>query len=312
MKEIYDILPLLIQVLQSQEAHMNKNVIEGIIANGIFGILSLGLGLVLQAWGVSLQLSTIFALLALLILILLFFTLRSASQTGTRWLTEQLLDKALQLQENEDDKSKITFKQKIIGRVLQENPIVEQGPDGNTFIEYPNQLACEHIIAEAFSRTRIAKILTIRGEKYFVGTRSLLYDICLEKRENGHHIEVLVLSPGSNHITARLAESLGHNSADRIRRKMENAFNYLIHLEELNSNIQVKYFDETPNFKILMFDNVMFVSSYAGGSPKNDMYAKMYYITREGNPLFIGFERYFDNLSKRSVSVQESRFARGI
>jgi len=312
MKEVYAILPLLIQVLQSQEARMNKNVIEGIIANGIFGILSLGLGLVLQAWGVSLQLSTIFALLALLTLILLFFTLRNVFQTGTRWLTEQLLDKALQLQEDDADRSKITFKQKIIGRVLQENPVVEQEPDGKTFIEYPNQLACEHIITEAFSRARTAKILTIRGEKYFVGTRSLLYDICLEKKENGHHIEVLVLSPASSHITNRLAEELGHNSADRIRRKMENALNYLIHLEELNSNIRVKCYDETPNFKILMFDNVMFVSSFAGGGPKNDMYAKMYYLTREGNPLFIGFERYFDSLSKRAVSIQESRFARGL
>ena len=115
--------------------------------------------------------------------------------------------------------------------MLLENPVVEQEPDGKTFIEYPNQLACENIIAEEFSRARIAKILTIRGEKYFVGTRSLLHDICLEKKENGHHIEILVLSPGSSHITHRLTEDLGHNSADRIRRKMENALNYLMHLE---------------------------------------------------------------------------------
>lgn len=282
---------------------MNKNVIEGIIANGIFGILSLGLGLVLQAWGVSLQLSTVFSLLALLTLILLFFTMRSVFQNGSRWLTEQLLDKAFQLQEGEADRGKLAFKQKIIGRVLQESSSVEQESDVNIFIEYPNQLACENIITEEFSRARITKILTIRGERYFVGQRSLLHNLCLEKKENGHHIEILVLSPGSSHITNKLAEDLGHNSADRIRRKMENALNYLIQLEELNPNIRVKYYDETPNFKILMFDNVMFVSSFAGGGPKNDMYAKMYKVTRDGNPLFVGFERYFDELSKRCTNT---------
>jgi len=283
---------------------MNKNVIDSIIASVIFGILSTGLGLLLQVWGLSTQVSIIFALLALLTLFIIFLILRNIFQNSTRWLTERLLENALQLQGNEGDKSKITFKQKIVGRVLQENSVVEQEPNDSTFIEYPNQLACENIIAEEFSRARTAKILTIRGEKYFVGTRSLLYDICLWKKENGHHIEVLVLSPRSSHITNQLAEDLGHNSADRIRRKMTNALNYLTHLEELNPNIQVKCYDETPNFKILMFDNVMFVSSFAGGGPKNDMYAKMYYLTREGNPLFTGFERYFDNLSKRSVSPQ--------
>ena len=288
---------------RSQEASMNKNVIDSIIASVIFGILSTGLGLLLQAWGMSAQVSFISALLALLTLFLLFLTMQNVFQTGRRWLTERLLENALQLRD-ETDKGKVTFKQKIVGRVLQENPIVEREPNGSTFIEYSNQLACENIIAEKFSCARIAKILTIRGERYFAGTRSLLHDICLEKKENGHHVEVLVLSPGSGHITTKLAENLGHNSADRIRRKMENALNYLRHLEVLNPNIRVKCYDETPNFKILMFDNVMFVSSFAGGGPKNDMYAKMYYLTREGNPLFTGFERYFDNLSKRSVSAQ--------
>ncbi|MHB8598454.1 MAG: hypothetical protein ACYDER_16755 [Ktedonobacteraceae bacterium] len=291
---------------------MNKNVIDSIIASVIFGLLSTGLGLLLQAWGVSTRVSIIFALLALLTLFIIFLILRTIFQKGARWLTERLLENALQLQGNEADNSKIAFKQKIVGRVLQENPIVEQEPNDSTFTEYLNQLACENIIAEEFSRARTAKILTIRGEKYFVGTRSLLHDICLEKKENGHRIEVLVLSPRSGHITKKLAEDLGHNSADHIRRKMEYALNYLIHLEELNPNIQVKCYDETPNFKMLMFDNVMFVSSFAGGSPKNDMYAKMYYLTRDGNPLFVGFERYFDNLSKHSVSLQESRFAKGL
>ena len=54
---------------------------------------------------------------------------------------------------------------------------------------------------------------------------------------------------------------------------------------------------------MLLFDNVMFVSSFAGGGPKNDNNVKMLEMKREGNPLFIGIERYFDELSKRSVPL---------
>ena len=135
-------------------------------------------------------------------------------------------------------------------------------------IEFLNQQACESQIREASCTAKNVKILTIRGEKYFVGSRSLLYDLYSSKRTKASTIEVLVLSPESQHITENLARELGHHSAEEIRRKMHITLNYLKHIAEQNKNFKVKYYDETPNFKILLFDDVMFVSSFAGGGPK--------------------------------------------
>ncbi len=85
---------------------------------------------------------------------------------------------------------------------------------------------------------------------------------------------------------------------------MLNALNYLRHLEDQNSSFQVRCFDETPNFKILMFDDIMFVSAYI--KPKNDRNTKMFRITREEPLLFTGLERNFDDLWKRAVSPDKA------
>jgi hypothetical protein len=50
-----------------------------------------------------------------------------------------------------------------------------------------------------------------------------------------------------------------------------------------------------------MFDNVMFITALI--EAKNDKKAKMYQLTREGNPLFLGIEKYFDELWNRSVPL---------
>ena len=60
---------------------------------------------------------------------------------------------------------------------------------------------------------------------------------------------------------------------------------------------------EKPNFKILLFDDVMFVSSFAMNIRHNDQNAKMFQIKQVGNPLFAGFERVFDSLWEHSASL---------
>lgn len=211
-------------------------------------------------------------------------------------LTLRLLERALK------DKKDAAIRQRIVDLLHQELFLTIENHN-NSVVEYPNQEACESLIQEAFSEaTKVVKILTIRGQKYFLSSRSLLYDICLTKREKGFRVQILVLSPESSHITGELAEDIGHNSAERIRRKMRIALENLKHLAEQNPNIQIMCFDETPNFKILMFDDIMFVSSFAAGGPKNDHNAKMYRLTRNDSALFLGLEKYFDDLSNRSFS----------
>ena len=164
-------------------------------------------------------------------------------------------------------------------------------------VEFKNQESCElYIRKEALHATKI-KVLTIRGDKFFVGTNSLFHNVVEERRST---IEVLVLSPESGHITEELARKLQKNSAEEIRRGMHRSLDYLKDLARWHENFNVKCYNEEPNFKLLIFDDVMFVSSFAREVPKNDQNAEMFMI-RGGNALFAGFEKLFDELSRRSV-----------
>jgi transcriptional regulator with XRE-family HTH domain len=169
-------------------------------------------------------------------------------------------------------------------------------------VEFRNQEECEPYIRKAAHHPRKVKILTIRGAKYFLGPKSLFYNLCTSKKTKDAVIEVLVLSLEAEHITEELAEKLQHSSGEDIRKKMRFALEYLKDLASRNRNLEVRCYNEKPNFKMLIFDDVMFVSSYAGEEPKNDRSAGMSML-REGHTLFRGFERYFDELAKRSVSL---------
>ena len=279
---------------------MNKNVVDSIIASILFTALSTILGLILQAFGFSTQGSVITAVFALFALMLIFLGVRKFYPTYSRKLTERLVESALNVGVNETDDSKIAFKKKIVERVQLGSSGIEL-KQNDSVIEFLNQEACESHIQEAARNAKNVKILTIRGEKYFLGPKSLLYDLYSSKRAGGTKIQVLVLSPESDHITEEHASNLGHRSPEEIRKKMRITLNYLENIAEQNKNFEVRCYNEPPNFKILLFDDVMFISSFAAGVPKNDKHAKMLQITREEDPLFLGLERYFDDLLKRSV-----------
>src|SRR5260221_14108878 len=77
------------------------------------------------------------------------------------------------------------LRQKILERVLQEYPEINST---GSIIEHPNQDDCEVYIKNAFTKARKGKILTNRGQQYFFGSRSLLHDICLTKKDKGFSI----------------------------------------------------------------------------------------------------------------------------
>lgn len=280
---------------------MNKNVVDSIIASIIFALLSTGVGLILQTLGFSPQASIIIALLVLLALMLLFIATVRFYPLFNRWLTEKLLENTLRINQNETDEDKIGFKKKIVERVLQENAGIQQKHNA-WIMEFDNQEVCEPYLRDEFRKARKVKILTIRGEKYFGDKRSLFYNLYLEKRAKKIPIKVLVLTPESNHITDELAEEMSQHSAKAIRSKMEIVLDSLKSLAGEDKNFEVRCYDETPNFKLLLFDDVMFVSAFT--EPKNDHNAKMLRITREGTPLFVGLEKHFDDLWQRSISKE--------
>lgn len=260
-----------------------NNIIENVIATVIVGALSTAIVFILPTFGFNTQQSVSIATVVLLALVFLFIIARRFYYLRARQLVVQLLENVLHR--------------------LRANPGVEPKQNGS-FLEFPSQQACESHIRNAAHNAKKVKILTIRGEKYFVSSRSLLYDLYSSKRTAASTIEVLVLSPESQHITEENARDLGHHSAEEIKRKMRITLDYLKHIAEQHKNFKVKYYDETPNFKILLFDDVMFVSSFIDGMPKNDHNVTMLQITRDGNPVFTGLERHFDDLAKRSVSLE--------
>jgi DNA-binding XRE family transcriptional regulator len=164
---------------------------------------------------------------------------------------------------------------------------------------FRNQKACEDNIREASQSAKKIKVLTIRGDKYFVGTMSLLHDAIVGKKTS---IEALVLSPEAEHITEELAGELQHSSANEIRGKMLISLKYLKDLAQMYENFSVNYYNRKPIFKMLIFDDLLFVSSFALRVPKNDLKAEMYKIPR-GNSLFAGFEAIYDEFSGSSSSL---------
>lgn len=107
-----------------------------------------------------------------------------------------------------------------------------------------------------------------------------------------------MLALDASHLTDEHAKSIGHASSSEVKTMMANVFEYLKVIRRHNRNFIVRIYREEPIFKILLFDDVMFVSAFV--APKNDRNAKMWRMVREGNPLFAGLERYFDDLSKRA------------
>jgi hypothetical protein len=271
-----------------------KGLMGNVIASIIALILSTIVGLILQTLGLSTQISITLALIALVVL---FIIIGKFYPMFVRWLTLNLVQQALSVSSNEPDKTRMDFKKNIIEQMAHESSEVSQKQDG-WIIEFANQASCEERIVNAFRDARNIKILTIRGEKYFLGHRSLFHNLCLLKQGSGFTIKVLVLSPDARHITEELAEKLGQSSVKEVKLKMQLVFDYLKVMSQANKNFEIKYYDETPIFKILLFDNVMFVSAFI--QAKSDYNVKMLQITREGNALFESFEKYFDNLWKEA------------
>jgi hypothetical protein len=291
---------------------MNKNTIaESVIASIIFAALWATATLLLHDFGLNSPVYPVVVLVILLAIIFIYLIVRKAKRKFTRWLTWHLLTNALSPKHNVNTTDK-AFKKKIVDKIFRTTPSDEllleyndlYGSNTQTpLIEFDNQIACEQEIQKACEKAKKVKILTIRGEKYFLGYKNLLREICLGKQGKEYSIEVLVLSPDSDHITENLSASLGKNP-QQIRTKMRIALDNLKHIMELNRNIRVKCYKESPNFKILIFDDEMFVSSFAQGRQKNDHNAKMFQITRDNNPLFAGLERFFDDLSSRAEPLQ--------
>jgi hypothetical protein len=274
-----------------------NNIVENTVAGVIVAAISAIFALFLHAVGVNTPSA---ASVALLVLVVLYVVMKSVYPRYMRGLTLRLVKTALKDSSNNTESA--TLKEEVVELVTRTSH--GSDPSQHYFIRvYRNQDECESKIQEAFRRAKKVKILTIRGQQYFSGARSLLHDICISKKSEDCSIQVLVLAPDAAHITESLALNLGHSSPERTKRRMRSVLEDLKQLADENRNLHVRCFNETPNFKMLLFDETMFVSTYI--RPKNDPDTQMLRISREQSLLFTGFERDFDDLWKRSLTVDE-------
>lgn len=161
---------------------------------------------------------------------------------------------------------------------------------------FQNQKACEEEIRAVALQAKKVKVLTIRGDKYFSGSNSLLYDLCTSQRTD-FTLQVLLLSPEAERPDNQSAAEL-HYTASKIAR-MRLVLGHLQIYKLNNQNIEVRYYKEEPNFKMLVFDDILFVSAFV--TEKNDKNTAMLKMRRAGNPLFEGLERDFDRLWRHAI-----------
>lgn len=281
-----------------KSASVWENVVAGIIVTGMSTVI----GIVLKQFGLSTEVSIS---IALVLFVCALFALRWLYSITQRQMTVALLNYVLSIGDTETNKRKKELRT-IVSKMITErysNLFPHQlSPLFTSMREYENQQACENEIRDACKRAKVIKILTIRGERYFLGPNSLLKELCEAKVGRGYSMQILVLSPESGHITEQTAAMLDHPSASEIREKMRITLQYLEFAASQNSNFVVKTYDITPSFKLLMFDDIMFVSSFLG--PKNDRNAKMLSMKRDANLIFAGLERYFDVLWTQTTATQ--------
>ncbi len=285
---------------QIQEALM-KDIVKNVIATIVAGILSTIVVFVGRALGFDTEKSIVAAVLALLVLLLLYFFFVAIRRSYPRWRRHFVLHfihKALQEQSGQADV--VELKYNIIDMVTRHLHKVRENESYLVRV-FQNQKQCEAEIKETFRRAKRTRILTIRGENYFLSKNSLLNEIALSKRGDGFSIRVLVLIPESSHINEKLARTLDHSATD-IKRKMHRALDNLMHMAEQNPNFQIRCYNEPPNFKLLLFDDVMFFSVYLRA--KNDLNTPMLRITREEPVLFSGLEKEFEDLWERAIKPE--------
>lgn len=269
-----------------------KRILDDVVVYIIVGGLSAAIALLLRLVGLNAQDSLVVALALAVVTIFILLVTRLYGAL-IRLLTEALLMSTLA---SPRGRERI---EKIVSNLM-----------GNRFsfsvTEYPSQDVCMPQIVDAYRRARMAKILTIRGERLFGGKESFLFKL-VEKRSGDHSTKLLVLNPAADQIVRGRASQLGQRRPDDVLEKMVADYQQLAYLAKHNQNFEVKCYFEVPNFKILMFDDVMFFSCYV--SAKNDSQTPMLRIVGKDTFLYKGLDGYFDALWQRAMFMEERNVA---
>ena len=125
-----------------------------------------------------------------------------------------------------------------------------------------------------------------------------MLDILSQRTLAGAQVKILLLNPTSSALYARFDE-LSHmkfakGQPDEMSRHITNSAHKIL---SRNKSIEVRYYDNTPVWRLYILDKWAFVSSYLGDKEGHDTNIIM---LERGSDLFSAIERYFDSIWETS------------
>lgn len=164
---------------------------------------------------------------------------------------------------------------------------------------FDNYAEAKSIILTRLRHSKKIKLTTIGGGTIFEVDWGEFSGFLESKARSGVEVRVLVLHPDSRYLEARmhelgkfkpgkftLAEFKKRTSANVLKVK---GMNKLLGL----SKIQVRYYDTFPTWRLYIFDDSAFISSYLENREGHD--TMVYQVTADSD-LYGAFERCFDHM----------------
>lgn len=155
----------------------------------------------------------------------------------------------------------------------------------------------------AKAEKRIDLLLYI-GRREFGIKDALFSDLLREKlaRETNLEVRILHIAEDSPYLSVRRARQLGKRQSKWLR-DVRHVRSEIQEIAQDAQNVRVIAHKEPFLWRIFIFDNVMFVSSYLHAT-KNDQKAPVYLIEEGDSSLYTAFETYFDGLWRSYSTAQ--------
>lgn len=174
--------------------------------------------------------------------------------------------------------------------------VLRRGGIVNVFRDYAE---ARNIILTKLRHSGKIKITTIGGGTIFEVDWGEFCELLESKARGGVQVKVLVLNPDSRHLEARMQELAKFkpgkfNLSEFSARTRAN----VLKVSELNKllgpcKIQLRYYDMLPTWRLYLFDDSIFISSFLEDKEGHD--TTVYQVTA-GSDLYRAFERCFDHM----------------
>lgn len=151
-------------------------------------------------------------------------------------------------------------------------------------------------IRDCFATSRQISLLLYIGRREFGEDESLFLDL-LEKRikqKDNFELRILHSSPNSPHLSQQKANRLGRRKEKWIS-QIEKVRENIIKASAKSDNVRVFSHKEPYIWRMLIFDDIMFVSGYIQDT-KNDKKAPVFCIKDGKDSLHTVFYKYYNHL----------------